>query len=361
MNKIKKTNYCSLFLFIYLLCACTHTQGQVKSKAFQFSFEGRKYSGLIDIPSVTPKSLIVLIPGSGPTNMLGGDEYFKNLREFFLQIGLSVMVYDKAGCGESEGTFNYDQSVQNSSEEVLSAIQKLRKLNIPGSKNIGLWSISRGGWISPLVIQKDPGITYWISASGPDHLETIGYFFEANWRVQGRSEAEIELLYSEWLAGFTIQRKGGSYEEYLAASPNLSKDSFILDLRNGTFNTEENFRSFQEILQNQEFDEETGLTIVVPNFAEVLSEIKCPVLAIFGEKDSQVDWQRSLTLYEETLGTATDFTYLTIPDCNHLILSCQTGGYGERLEELRSKGLGRPCEGYFEKMQRWLIEIGYAH
>ncbi len=103
MNKTKIAIYTSLFVFIYLLCACTQTQGQVKSKAFQFSFEGRKYSGLIDIPSVTPKSLIVLIPGSGPTNMLGGDEYFKNLREFFLQIGLSVTVYDKQAAVKVKG------------------------------------------------------------------------------------------------------------------------------------------------------------------------------------------------------------------------------------------------------------------
>ncbi len=349
-----------ILICIITLSSCSKLLGQVSTQDFEFSFEGKKYSGVIDIPSKEPKSIIVLIPGSGPTNMVSGDEYYNNLRSTFVQLGLAVMAYDKAGCGESEGTFDYNQSVQNSSEEVLSAIRDLRKLEIPGSRNIGLWSLSRGGWISPLVINKDSNISYWISASGPDHLETIGYFFEANWRVNGKSESEIDLLYSEWLEGYTIQRKGGSYQEYLAASPNLSKDPMILSLRRGKFNTEEKYYSFQQVQQNQKFDEETGLAIVVPDFSSILKNISCPVLAIFGEKDSQIDWQRSSVLYKQTIGLNGKLTSISLPNCNHLLLSCETGGYHENLEELKSKGLGRPCDGYLKAMQSWLVDLNYA-
>lgn len=348
----------TLFSILILSC-CLKLTGQTETKAFKFDFEGRQYSGAIDIPAKAPKSLVILVPGSGPTNMVAGDEIYDNICSAFVQFGLAVMVYDKAGCGESQGTFDYNQSVQNSSEELLSAIGELRRLKIPGSKNIGLWSLSRGGWISPLAISQDPQIAYWISASGPDHLETIGYFFEANWRVNGRSESEIDLLYSEWLEGYTIQRKGGSYEEYLAASPNLSKDPMILSLRGGKFNTEENYYSFQKVQQNKEFDEETGLEIVVPDFSSILKKTSCPVLAIFGESDSQVDWQRSKVLYKRTIGLNGKLTSISLPNCNHLLLSCETGGYQENLEELKSKGLGRPCEGYFNAIQSWLIDLGY--
>ncbi|MCG8309815.1 MAG: alpha/beta hydrolase [Cytophagales bacterium] len=353
--------YCSsLFCCILMLTGCQPLFGQVRSETFEFDFEGKKYSGLIDIPGKTPYALIVLVPGSGRTNMVAGDEYYKNLRSQFVRFGLACAVYDKAGCGKSEGIFDYNQSVQNSSEEVLAAIRELRELKVPGADNIGLWGISRGGWICPLVIAKDPNVSFWISVSGPDHLETIGYLFEANWRIQGKSEPEIKQLASEWLDGFTIQRKGGSYEEYLEASPNLSKDSLILALRGGKFNTRENYLSFQKVLQNQMFDEETGLTIVVPEFTEILSAIKCPVLAIFGERDSQVHWRRTLALYKETLGASHNLTIKTLPNCNHNILSCETGGYFERLEDLKLKGLGQPCEGYYDEMFTWLSELGFT-
>ncbi|MEM7511363.1 MAG: alpha/beta hydrolase [Bacteroidota bacterium] len=351
-----------LACFFWAFCfGATHLQGQERSEPFEFTFEDKVYSGLIDYPEGEPNSLIILIPGSGRTNMVEGNWYYEDLQTMFVEQGLAVMVYDKAGCGKSEGAFDYNQSVQNSSLEVLAAIAELREQKIPGSDQIGLWSHSRGGWIAPLVIQQDPEIAYWISASGPDHLETIGYFFEANWRVQGRSEEEIELLYAEWLAGFTIQRKGGTYEEYLAASPNVKKDSMMLALRGGKFNTEEKFYSFQKVLEGESFDEETGLTIIVPDFAEVLSEIKCPVLAVFGEKDSQVHWQRSLALYQKTIGENDLLTYMTLPDGNHFLLSCETGGYLEKISELRERGLGQPCEGYYPKIQSWLSSLGYSH
>ena len=353
---------------IYLACffgalfiGRTQLYGQETSNPFEFTFEDKVYSGLITYPVGEPKSMIILIPGSGRTNMVEGNWYYEDLQSIFLEQGLAVMVYDKAGCGKSEGTFDYNQSVQNSSLEVLAAINELRKQGIPGSDQIGLWSHSRGGWIAPLVIQQDPSIAYWISASGPDHLETIGYFFEANWRVQGRSEEEIELLYSEWLAGFTIQRKGGTYEEYLAASPNVKKDSMMLALRGGKFNTEEKFYSFQKVLEGETFDEETGLTIIVPDFVEVLGGIKCPVLAVFGEKDSQVHWQRSLALYQQTIGENDLLTHITLPDGNHFLLTCETGGYLEKISDLRDRGLGLPCEDYYPKVQSWLSSLGYSH
>ncbi|MEL6191982.1 MAG: alpha/beta hydrolase [Bacteroidota bacterium] len=361
MKKLSIVPFYLACLFWALSLCTTHLQGQGISEAFEFTFEDKVYSGLIDYPEGEPNSLIILIPGSGRTNMVEGNWYYEDLQSMFVGQGLAVMVYDKAGCGKSEGTFDYNQSVQNSSLEVSAAIAELRGQKIPGSDQIGLWSHSRGGWIAPLVIQQDSTIAYWISASGPDHLETIGYFFEANWRVQGRSEEEIELLYAEWLSGFTIQRKGGSYEEYLAASPNVKKDSMMLALRGGKFNTEEKFYSFQKILQGESFDEETGLTIIVPDFAEVLSGIKCPVLAVFGEKDSQVHWQRSLALYQQTIGSNDLLTYLTLPDGNHFLLTCETGGYLEKIRDLRERGLGQPCEGYHTEMQNWLRSLGYAH
>ena len=135
----------------------------------------------------------------------------------------------------------------------------------------------------------------------------------------------------------------------------------MLDLRGGKFNTEEKFYSFQKVLEGESFDEETVLTIIVPDFSEVLSEIKCPVLAVFGEKDSQVHWQRSLALYQKTIGENDLLTYMTLPDGNHFLLSCETGGYLEKISELRERGLGQPCEGYYPKIQSWLSSLGYSH
>ena len=60
------------------------------------------------------------------------------------------------------------------------------------------------------------------------------------------------------------------------------------------------------ISENHQFDKETGLLIYVPDFEDVLKKIKCPVLALFGEKDSQVNWRKTIKLYNATIGDNLD-------------------------------------------------------
>ncbi|MEO1022753.1 MAG: alpha/beta hydrolase [Bacteroidota bacterium] len=333
----------------------TH-EDSLDSRPFQFEFEGRTLSGFIDFPKGKDiKSLVVLIPGSGKTYVHTGRWNYE-LREHLNNLGVATFSYDKAGCGDSEGEFDYNQSVQNSSEEVLAAINALKKSDIPGSHNLGLWGISRAGWIAPLAITQDPGINYWISVSGPNHLDNIYHLLLKNWAIQGRTEAEIEALGNEWLAGFKIQHSGGTYAEYEAATPTLATDDFIKKLR-GEYN-EERFLKFQNYLIENEIpiDEETGLQIFIEGFEETLSRIDIPVLAIFGEKDSQINWEETAVLYKQTLGKNAPLTIETFSDCNHMIRSCETGGFDETMAVLREKGLGETCDGYINTIERWLTD-----
>lgn len=186
-----------VLLLVLVMALNVHSvHAKMRTDTLAFSFEGRKYSGLIDLPEQkAPISIIVIVPGSGKTNIVAGN-WFHSLRTQFTEQGLACVVWDKAGCGKSEGTFDYNQTVQNSASEVLAAITELKSKNIPGSEKIGLWGISRAGWICPLVIEQYP-IAFWISVSGTDDKETFGYLLEANFPIQGRSEAQTKLLVSE--------------------------------------------------------------------------------------------------------------------------------------------------------------------
>jgi hypothetical protein len=88
-------------------------------------------------------------------------------------------------------------------------------------------------------------------------------------------------------------------------------------------------------------DPETGLMIHVDDFRAVLARIHYPVMAVFGEKDTNVAWRRTRKLYEETIGRnpAAELTVLTFPHGNHAATtgaqpgSCRppgAGGTGQR-------------------------------
>jgi len=125
--------------------------------------------------------------------------------------------------------------------------------------------------------------------------------------------------------------------------------------------TEDGFRQGQKKFLNGErvVDEESGLMVYVPQFEEMLKKIRCPVLAIFGEKDTNVDWRKTAALYRQTIGANknADLTIKTFPDGNHNIQKCETGGYGELL---KMRGKGQACEGYYESMLTWTKQHGFA-
>lgn len=328
-------------------------QSNIKTDTFSFVFEGKKFYGFLDLPEDKPKAIVIIVPGYGKTNFGEGGWYFDSLRRNFGKIGLASFLWDKAGCGKSEGVYDPNQPIENSAKEVLTAIKELKRRNISGSDRIGLWGISRAGWICPLVIQQNPLISFWISISGTDDKENFGYLLESNFRIEGRTEKQTQLLVSEWQNGNDIFRKGGSFEEYQKATQNLRQDSFWLSVSGDQY-TEEGYLRIQKnfISEHHEFDEATGLMIYVHGFKDILNTIQCPVLAIFGDKDANVDWQKTKALYEETIGNKNDqLTIKIMEDCNHSIIKCKTGGIHEKMD------IWEPCDDYFETMTIWLKQI----
>jgi hypothetical protein len=79
-------------------------------------------------------------------------------------------------------------------------------------------------------------------------------------------------------------------------------------------------------------------------------------LAIFGEKDCNVDWKKTLALYKRTIGKNPDASLSTkvLPNCDHGVRKCKTGGIREDLTNAVS-----PDE-YFATMLSWLNEKGFG-
>lgn len=326
----------------------------IKTDTLSFVFEGKKFSGILDLPrDKKPKGLIILIPGSGKTDIATGN-WNSVLRSNFVQEGFACYVWDRAGCGKSQGIFNANQPVQNSAKEAIAAIEELKRQNIPGSDKIGLWSHSRGGWICPLIIAEYPSISFWITVSGPDDKETYGYLLKRNFLIEGRSKKEAKKLMNEWQNGFDVARHGGTFEENLKVTENLRNDPFYVFMSNNSKPTAEGFLNWQKKFQNGEniVDEKSGLQIYIPDFDKILQKVNCPVLAIFGEKDTQVNWQRTKKLYKKTIGKnpRATLTIKTFPNGNHNIYECITGGFREKLTKREI------CEGYFETMSTIKID-----
>ena len=160
----------------------------------------------------------------------------------------------------------------------------------------------------------------------------------------------------ERLEGGRLFRSGGSYDNYLEATQNLRKDSLNIRL-NGLYNRDGYLKDQEWFMTRRDsypYDEETGTLIFLPGFDKIMNKISCPVLSVLGEKDSQIDWRRTKTFYEMTIGQNENASLriLTIPNCNHTMQKCRTGGMFEDLEEFD----WQVCDGFFESMASWIQE-----
>ena len=180
------------------------------------------------------------------------------------------------------------------------------------------------------MIEQLPTVAFWISVSGTDDKESFGYLLETNLRIEGRSESVVRSLIAEWRRGNEIFRKGGSFEENQRATGEATTGPLLQVLlrRGGDQGGAICWRQKTFIAEHHPFDEASGLMIYVPGFRQILKAIRCPVLALFGEKDSVVDWRSTMALYKETIGSGVDadLTIKTFPGCNHNMLQCRTCG-----------------------------------
>ncbi len=353
MNKLK--NIIAALLVIIVMIS-QPILGQKRTEKFEFQFENKTLRGLIESPIDRKASaIVIIIPGSGKTDFVRGN-WYSELRDKFVQAGLTVCLWDKMGCGDSEGEFDNQQPVENSAQEAFSAIQEIKKINEYKNLKIGFWGISRAGFICPLVYELYP-FDFWISVSGTDDKESFGYLLKSNLIIYGKSEKEAGILYKSWKKGHRIFCKGGNFEDFYQATLPLMQDSLCQKLYG--FSPEITEEDKELYYSNQKkvvhFDKKTGLQIYVPNFETTLSKINCPVLAIFGENDSQVDWRKTKKLYENTLGEKTPdlLTIKTFEHCNHSLQKCDSCGIGEDL----SKYNWSACDGYYETMTDWLKMI----
>lgn len=357
---MKHWAYLLLFYLPNLLIA--QSELKVGSNDFYFEFQDRRYAGFLDIPAGEMKGIILLIPGSGKTDFLGEGgfaRFFQQKRDSFLSLGFGVCAWDKHGCGQSEGTFQDDLSIEDSAEEAKAAIAALQKSQVPGIDRLGLWGISRGGWVCPIIISEVPSVAFWISVSGTSQYDNFRYLLATNFRIEGESPARISVLLKEWdfhinaLYNDTI-----SYAEYVKGTNNLYAADFYRKLSPQLLDSI-TFKQIQAELKQSPslFDPDMGLRIMVPNFQQYLTKVNIPVLAILGEKDSQIDWKRTKTLYQQTMGKQSQakLKIISLSNCNHLMMECKTGAMFEDLKIFDY----RLCPDYYPSMKNWLSRLQF--
>ena len=175
--------------------------------------------GFIDLPAGKGRHpAIMLIHGGADTDVTADVDYWKELRAAFRRAGIATLAWDKAGNGCSSGSYSSRLlPIQERVTEALAALEILKRREDIDPTRIGLWALSQGGWVAPMVAVRSRSIAYLIVVSGPgrDALSLGLYPAIHVLREAGVSGPEADAAYWTLRRSLAVLRAGGTAEELL--------------------------------------------------------------------------------------------------------------------------------------------------
>jgi pimeloyl-ACP methyl ester carboxylesterase len=343
-----------------------------------FSFGPQQLYGILTLPAGGgPYPAIVLVSGSvnTATGLRSGasSEYFTDHARKMALAGFAVLRYDPPGVGQSTGETGFE-SLDLRTEEAVATLQYLRSRPDIHADRVGLMGNSQGAWVIAMAAARYPqevAFIITVSGSGVSVAAQQWYSIEAQSIAAGMSEQEIiqatlfGRLLIDWQLAAPVYRDEneetvqlldeGPWTEFMAlvyepgeTTPAEGLGAGIEILKSIQDEPWARFLYLRELYLPQlesippdmvmALKEEVGQNLMEDPQA-YLTQVRCPVLAFFGEEDLLQPSPRSAALYEMYLTQAgsEQFEIVMLPGVGHSI------------------GLSTP--GYWEALSRWLDHL----
>ncbi|MEO6682546.1 MAG: alpha/beta fold hydrolase [Ginsengibacter sp.] len=272
---------------------------------------------------------VILITGSGPQNRdeeLLGHKPFLIISDYLTRNGIAVLRYDDRGVGQSTGDFN-TATTADFATDVESAIEYLKTRKEINKRKIGLVGHSEGGIIAPIVAAKSKDVSFIVLLAGTgirgDKLLLLQQ--ELISRASGISEMEIKKSLNTNAQLYNLIVQSDDKQKLKSDLTNqlneIIKNDTSFKIPNGM--TKEDFVA----LQVNQISNSWMNYFIKYDPSKILHKVKCPVLAVNGEKDLQVPPKENLTAIKNALekGGNNKVTIIEFPGLNHLFQESQTG------------------------------------
>jgi pimeloyl-ACP methyl ester carboxylesterase len=302
-----------------------------------------KLAATLTIPrGAGPHPAIVLVTGSGPEDRnetVFGHKPFLIIADYLTRRGIAVLRADDRGVGGSSPGTALDTS-ENYALDALSGIQFLKTRKEINAKQIGLLGHSEGGMIVTLAASRSQDVAYVVMLAGPgvpgDELLSLqaalilkangadDQLIASNRRLQ---QLMITILKEEKTDAAAERRLRSELPRAIAEIPEEGRKA--LGITEAAM--EGQFRMMMSPWYRY---------FLFYDPRPTLRQVRCPVLAIGGERDLQVPSKQNLPAIAEALkaGGNKDYTTLELAGLNHLLQTSRTGSPAEyvQIEETMS-------------------------
>jgi uncharacterized protein len=296
-----------------------------------------------------PFPAVAMVTGSGPQDRdesLLGHKPFLVIADALARRGIASLRWDDRGAEASEGD-HMGSTVDDFADDTRAAVAFLRaRTGIDGAA-IGILGHSEGGLIAPMVAATDSSIAFLVLLAPPGEpmRSLLPRQAAAMFRLQGIDEDLIERLLAaqaadlELIADATLS--AGELQGRLRALAAEHREMFT-DEERGKLGIDRNSIERSIMLAATPWFR----SLMRQDPGEYLRQVKVPVLALFGEKDFQVDAGVNAAAVRAALTAAENLDHEVeiLPGLNHLFQHAVTGGveeYGEIEETFAPVALER--------------------
>ena len=340
----------------------------------EFVVEAKELNGILTLPAKEgPHPAIVLLHGADRSS--AADPYYRVHAQNLVQSGFAVLRYNAPGWGGQSADGPGFETLEYRTVEAIAAVKYLQSRPDIRSSSVGLWGFSQGGWICQMAAAAYEGVAFIIPISGPGVTPAEQEVFRvgAESRAAGFEDDEIaravlirrlmvdivllEPIYQTSNQAEAERLGDGPWVEImeLICSPNpvdpelelvrtIEVMNRIKDERWAKFLHLGQLLPMLESLPPEAWGSAKAQLRALMNVnpADYLTKVHCPVLAIFGERDTSLPVQKSIDHYERYLEEAgnENVTIELFPDADHAI-----------------HVNGDFAPGYFETINSWLVQL----
>jgi predicted acyl esterase len=322
-------------MFTTLISCNSYSHGfGTNEVVFINNIDGVELSGTLTLPDNSGKvPAVVLIHGSGPENRdleFGEHKLFKDLAEYLSERGIVVLRYDKRGVGKSKGQFlPYD--LENYKNDGIAGINYLRSIKEIDKSKIGVIGISEGGIVVQMMAYSCPNINFAVLLGSPG-VWGKDFFYSsqlAMTKAAGFNQSKIDemtVIFNK-LWPLLVKEQLNPDEENQGKVLLRGLWNYIdMDSRNDLGFIDKNVDFFFNLYRGDLVRKYYSY-----NPSEVLSQLKCSILALNGDKDVQAVSEVNLIAIKKALanGKSQNYKVIELKNHNHIFQICKTGKYSE--------------------------------
>jgi pimeloyl-ACP methyl ester carboxylesterase len=285
----------------------------------------------------------IIISGSGTQDrdgtMMKGHKPYLVLADYLTKHGIAVLRVDDRGAGKSSmGPDINSRTSLDFSYDVETSLNYLETRGDVDKKHLGLIGHSEGGAIAPMVAARRKDVSFIVLWGAPEAggAKTLAEQYTnvlvqqgvdtASANAYGRFHLQVLQMFAVSPGIDTLDKKiSNAFDPWETSQT----PSTLKALNIGA-------ESLPGILKmyNSFYNQPWLRYFIAYNPAGDLSKVKCPVLAVNGEKDTQVNAAENLAAIKAILTKSSnkDFEVKALPGLNHLLQTANTGQLSEYAE-----------------------------